>query len=144
MLQANILVSRALRACLADFGLSSAKDTVSVKFTAASMRTQGGGGTPNWMAPELLMDHSNPESIDHETRRADQASDVYSLAMVCYELPEKRLTAAQAVQRLCSLPGRPTDNRPLDEYTIPPLLRAMYTQAQHPFAMLEVLHRIGV
>ncbi|KAF7985869.1 hypothetical protein HWV62_43732 [Athelia sp. TMB] len=78
---ANILVSHALRACLADFGLSLARDTVSVKFTASSMRDHGAVGTLNWTGPELLPDFLNPESIDYETRCPDQASDVYSFAM---------------------------------------------------------------
>ncbi|KAF7975372.1 hypothetical protein HWV62_9703 [Athelia sp. TMB] len=83
---ANILVSHALRACLADFGLSLAKDTASVNFTSSSMRTRGTVGTLNWTGPELLPDHANPESTEYERRRPDQASDVYSLAMVCYEI----------------------------------------------------------
>ena len=86
LLQANILVSHALRACLGDFGLSLAKDTASVNFTSSSMRTRATVGTLNWTGPELLPDHENPESTEYEKRRPDQASDVYSFAMVCYEV----------------------------------------------------------
>ncbi|KAF7984219.1 hypothetical protein HWV62_16018 [Athelia sp. TMB] len=81
---ANILVSHARRACLADFGLAIPKESISVLLTVSSTRTAG--GTLHWTAPELLPDPTDPESNSHETRRPGPACDVYAFAMVCYEL----------------------------------------------------------
>lgn len=72
--QANILVSDARKACLADFGLSIANDPQSVLVTTGS--STGGVGTPAWTAPELLL---------HNTKQPDEACDMYSFSMVCYE-----------------------------------------------------------
>ncbi|KAF9446619.1 kinase-like protein [Macrolepiota fuliginosa MF-IS2] len=75
---ANILVSKAGRACLADFGLSSLRDTEVVRF--AMLESSGHrGGTPRWEAPELLEDS---EVIIHRT----PASDIYAFGCVCYEV----------------------------------------------------------
>ncbi|KAF7983089.1 hypothetical protein HWV62_24015 [Athelia sp. TMB] len=205
---ANILVSDARRACLADFGLSIAKDTLSANLTRSSGATCG---TLNWMAPELLPDMHETESSESDTKRPDEACDVHSFGMVCYEAslsrdvfphiidrlsfsqmfsgripfhnkrdfqvmyaisagkrperpfsqlaqtrglsdhvwdivvacwrpqPAERLTAEQIIQRLRNLPELPTDDRPLDDYRIPPPSRMLYKTAQHPFAMLEML-----
>ncbi|KZP29964.1 kinase-like protein [Athelia psychrophila] len=177
----NVLVSNVRRACLADFGLSVAQDTNSVLITASS--TRAAGGTLAWTAPELLLD---------DTKRPDEACDVYSFSMVCYEIfsgcipfkgksgpqviiamsqgrrperpvdsrsyrrgltdriwdiiatcwhqtPGERFTAGQAVRRLSTLPDRPPDNRPVDDFSMPPPSRAMYRQAHHPFSILEML-----
>ncbi|KZP29967.1 kinase-like protein, partial [Athelia psychrophila] len=75
----NVLVSDARRACLADFGLSVVQDTNSVRITGTS--TIGAGGTLAWTAPELLFD---------DTKRPDEACDVYSFSMVCYEASSNR------------------------------------------------------
>ncbi|KAF7974052.1 hypothetical protein HWV62_13449 [Athelia sp. TMB] len=182
---ANILVSDARRACLADFGLSIAKDTLSANLTTSSGATCG---TLNWMAPELLPDMHETESSESDTKRPDEACDVHSFGMmfsgripfhnkrdfqVMYAIsagkrperpfsqlaqtrglsdhvwdivvacwrpqPAERLTAEQIIQRLRNLPELPTDDRPLDDYRIPPPSRMLYQTAQHPFAMLEML-----
>ncbi|KZP29973.1 kinase-like protein [Athelia psychrophila] len=69
----NILVSDAGRACLADFGFSTAKDSNSVLVTASSTK---GAGTLAWTAPELALG---------TIEKPDEACDVYSFGMVCYE-----------------------------------------------------------
>ncbi|KAF7976136.1 hypothetical protein HWV62_7433 [Athelia sp. TMB] len=75
---ANILVSDEHRACLADFGLSIPRETMSALFSETSTKARG---TLNWTAPELLPDFSRSDSNGHETRQPDYASDVYSFAM---------------------------------------------------------------
>ncbi|KAF7966471.1 hypothetical protein HWV62_38170 [Athelia sp. TMB] len=181
----NILISHAPRACLADFGLSLAKGTGSIRST---MRSTGSFGTVRWMAPEFFSSPDDSDSEANETRRPDQLSDVYSFAMVCYEifseripfegkndlqviravsigkrperpanahsrgltddvwgimddcwaqLPEKRLSAGQAVGRMRGLPELPVDDRLLDQDDMPSLSRTIYKQSHHPFAILE-------
>ncbi|KAF7965233.1 hypothetical protein HWV62_44907 [Athelia sp. TMB] len=76
----NILVSHAPRACLADFGLSTAKGTGSMKSTI-----RASAGTVRWMGPEFYQDDDSDEA---ETRRPDQASDVYAFAMI-YDIPAR-------------------------------------------------------
>ncbi|KAJ7490906.1 kinase-like domain-containing protein [Mycena latifolia] len=70
----NILVTPSRRACIADFGLSSIVNAMSLRFThsTAGMR----GGTSRYQAPELL----KGESHNHF------GSDVYAFACVCYEI----------------------------------------------------------
>merc|ERR1719401_127797 len=60
----NVLVDRNFRAKVADFGLSQKQRTA-------------GGGTPFWMAPELLLPNGGP----HTT-----ASDVYAFGIVLVEV----------------------------------------------------------
>ncbi|KAF7983227.1 hypothetical protein HWV62_23518 [Athelia sp. TMB] len=86
---ANILVSQARRACLADFGLARPRESLSVQFTSSSTRVAG--GTLNWTAPELLPDMTKPESSSYEMKQPDSACDVYSFAMVCYEVSVQSL-----------------------------------------------------
>ena len=77
--KANILITDSRRACLADFGLATAKDSKSFAITTAvSIRTTG---TLRWQAPELL----DPESDDALCVNS-MASDVYAYACVCYEV----------------------------------------------------------
>jgi len=73
-MQANILVTSSLRACITDFGLSSAVTAISsIQLTNSSKHARG--GTVRYQAPELLRGgHNNPES------------DVYAFACVAYEL----------------------------------------------------------
>ncbi|KAJ7301729.1 kinase-like domain-containing protein, partial [Mycena albidolilacea] len=69
----NILVTLSRRACIADFGLSSVVDSMTLRFTHSTPRVQG--GTVRYQAPELL-----GESPNHF------GSDVYAFACVCYEI----------------------------------------------------------
>jgi len=75
----NILVTPAGRACLADFGLATARDSKPI--IMSSMSSNRATGTLRWQAPELL----NPES-DEVDGRNSTASDVYAFACVCYEI----------------------------------------------------------
>ncbi|KAF7983081.1 hypothetical protein HWV62_23999 [Athelia sp. TMB] len=79
----NILVSDTGRACLADFGLSVAKDSSPVYITM--MTTGGIGGSLNWSAPELLPDMNDFTTKGSEIARPEAPCDVYAFAMVCYE-----------------------------------------------------------
>ncbi|KAF7974062.1 hypothetical protein HWV62_13469 [Athelia sp. TMB] len=163
----NILVSDAGRACLADFGLSVAKDSRPVEMTM--MTTGGTGGSLNWSAPELLPDMNDFTTKGSETAKPEAPCDVYAFAMMfsgcipfagkaehhviiavsqgkrperpmqsiardrgltdqiweiivtCWnQNPDKRLTAAEVVQRLRTLPNLPPDNRPADSFSMPP------------------------
>ena len=84
--QANILIDENGRACLADFGLLT---IVPDQSTAAS--TFVGGGTIQWMSPELL----NPEDFNMEGRPTKE-SDCYALGMVIYEVLSGRAPFAPA------------------------------------------------
>lgn len=75
--QFNILITPARRACLADFGLATVKDSSHLTRTAS---TQKSVGTVRWQAPELL--DSEPQG---PTANAKE-SDVYAFACVCYEV----------------------------------------------------------
>ncbi|KAJ6598279.1 kinase-like domain-containing protein [Mycena vulgaris] len=70
----NILVTPSCRACIADFGLSSISDAMTLRFTHSIATSQGGTG--RYQAPELLRGES----------RTNFASDVYAFACVCYEI----------------------------------------------------------
>ena len=76
----NVLLDLNFRAKLADFGLSTLK-------TNSGSRTGGGfKGTLLWAAPELFKRGSN----------ATEASDLYALAMVFWELITRRIPFADA------------------------------------------------
>ena len=75
--QANILVDRKGRACLADFSLLT---VVSGQSTRISSSTEG--GTVQWMSPELL----DPERFNLEGSHPTKESDCYALGMVVYEV----------------------------------------------------------
>ncbi|KAJ7113410.1 kinase-like domain-containing protein, partial [Mycena epipterygia] len=69
----NILVTPSRRACIADFGLASIADAMTMRFTHSTVSSRGGTG--RYLAPELF--------------RGDKAhfgSDVYAFACVCYEI----------------------------------------------------------
>ncbi|KAF8174668.1 kinase-like domain-containing protein, partial [Mycena galopus ATCC 62051] len=70
----NILITPSQRACIADFGLSSIVNAMTVQLTTSSAPTRG--GTAHYQAPELF-EGGSPNSF---------ASDVYGFACVCYEI----------------------------------------------------------
>jgi len=61
------------RACIADFGLSTIADAVSLRFTHSTSSARG--GTERYQAPELLMGEKN-----------HYGSDVYAFGCVGYEI----------------------------------------------------------
>ncbi|KAJ6466784.1 kinase-like domain-containing protein [Mycena sanguinolenta] len=69
----NILVTPSRKACIADFGLSSIADIMTLRFTHSASYVQG--GTARYQAPELLRGESRHYS-----------SDIYAFACVCYEI----------------------------------------------------------
>ncbi|KAJ7134330.1 kinase-like domain-containing protein, partial [Mycena epipterygia] len=71
----NILVTPSGRACVADFGLSSIVDALTLQFTHSTANTRG--ATPRYQAPELIL---------KDNAKNDFASDVYAFACVCYEM----------------------------------------------------------
>ena len=91
-MQANILIHRDRRACIADFGLSTiAGAAVAAGTSQMSLMSNDtlmsftGGGTRRWMSPELL----HPEMFgmpESEGNRPTRQSDCYALGMVIYEV----------------------------------------------------------
>ena len=90
-IQANILVNKNSRACLADFGLSTIVEierraaTSSGLISAApgtSLMSFTDGGTARWMSPEL----HHPEKFGITDYRPTKQSDCYALGMVIYEV----------------------------------------------------------
>ena len=73
--QVNVLVTDGHRACLADFGLSTASD--SQVLNISSLSTKHAGGTLRWTSPELL------EGVQPTNT---SSSDIYSFACVSYEV----------------------------------------------------------
>ncbi|KAF7377549.1 Protein kinase domain-containing protein [Mycena sanguinolenta] len=72
----NILVTPSHRACIADFGVSSIADNITVRFTHSTVPARA--GTSRYQAPELFR-------IDSPTK-IHYGSDVYAFACVCYEI----------------------------------------------------------
>lgn len=72
-------MSQSRRACLADFGLATTKDTMSYMFSTTT--TSRATGTLRWQAPELL----DPDLDEHKCINSP-ASDIYAYACVCYEV----------------------------------------------------------
>ncbi|KAJ7267311.1 kinase-like domain-containing protein [Mycena rebaudengoi] len=70
----NILVTPNLRACIADFGLSSIVNALTLRFTHSTASVKG--GSTRWQAPELFQ----------EAHSTHYGSDVYAFARVCYEV----------------------------------------------------------
>ncbi|KAJ7828965.1 kinase-like domain-containing protein, partial [Mycena leptocephala] len=70
----NILVTPSRRACIADFGLSSIANAMTLRFTHSTAHAQG--GTARYQAPELFRGE----------RPSHFGSDVYAFAGVCYEI----------------------------------------------------------
>ena len=77
--QHNILITNGMpaRACLADFGLSTLTPS-----TPGEKSTITAGGTPLYMAPELL----NPDKYGEKNSRPTKPADVYAFGMVIYEV----------------------------------------------------------
>lgn len=77
--QSNILIADEMppRACLADFGLSTF-----IPNTPWGRSTSTAGGTPLYMAPELLA----PGTFGLAASRPTQPADIYALGMVVYEV----------------------------------------------------------
>ncbi|KAJ7489234.1 kinase-like domain-containing protein [Mycena latifolia] len=75
----NILVTPLRRACIADFGLSSIADSMTICFTHSTAGPQR--GTMRWQAPELLRGESG----------SNVRSDVYAFACVCYEIFSEKI-----------------------------------------------------
>ena len=105
--QHNILITNETpaRACLADFGLSTLTPSAPGETTTITT-----GGTPLYMAPELL----NPEKFGKTNSRPTQPADVYAFGMVIYEVLtgfdpfyEQRLGTIQLVCRVLD-GARPT------------------------------------
>jgi len=97
--QANILIKEDLRACLADFGLSTivyaapraptdpslpllTPETSTDSNSKTSLPPYTSGGTRRWMSPEVLV----PEMFGMEESRPSKQSDCYSFAMTVYEV----------------------------------------------------------
>lgn len=74
----NILMTSSGRACIADFGIVTARDP-HIQMTTTS---SGIVGTLNFMAPELLAAESAADVQKLDRRRCD----MYALACVCYEM----------------------------------------------------------
>ncbi|KAJ7300978.1 kinase-like domain-containing protein [Mycena albidolilacea] len=70
----NILVTPSGRACIADFGLSSVENAMTLSFPHSTASTRR-GGTPRYQAPELF-----------QGKKHHYGSDVYAFACVCYEI----------------------------------------------------------
>lgn len=79
MFQSNILITNETpaRACLADFGLSTLNPS-----TQANITTITSGGTPSYMAPELL----SPKKFGFTSAQPTKPADIYAFGMVIYEV----------------------------------------------------------
>ncbi|KAF7377557.1 Protein kinase domain-containing protein [Mycena sanguinolenta] len=72
----NILVTPSRRACIADFGISSIANSITVRFTHSTVTARA--GTARYQAPELVR-MENPAKVHY-------GSDIYAFACVCYEI----------------------------------------------------------
>ncbi|KAK1231118.1 hypothetical protein PQX77_005773 [Marasmius sp. AFHP31] len=95
----NVLITRLLRACIADFGLSRIADTHGIGVTSSTRSA----GTMRWLAPELLSGYERPS----------KSSDMYSFACVCHEIftglpPFAELTNDMAVMLAVHQGGCPS------------------------------------
>ncbi|KAG6916088.1 hypothetical protein DXG01_008517 [Tephrocybe rancida] len=75
----NILINNLERACIGDFGLSSATDKEIMTLNYFTSITPQ-NSTARWQAPELF----NPET--EEAVRVTEESDIYAFACVAYEI----------------------------------------------------------
>lgn len=77
------------------------------------------------------------QSIARDRGLTDQ---IWEIIVTCWnQNPDKRLTAAEVVQCLRTLPNLPPDNRPADSFSMPPPSSATYEHAQNPFSILGVI-----
>ncbi|KAJ7828506.1 kinase-like domain-containing protein, partial [Mycena leptocephala] len=75
----NILVTPSGRACIADFGVSSIVNAMTMQFTHSTANSRA--GTARYQAPELFRGE----------RRNHFGSDVYAFACVCYEIMAEKV-----------------------------------------------------
>ena len=75
--QANVLINNSGHACLTDFSLLTIASDQSIFISSCV-----GGGTIQWMSPELL----DPERFGLKKSRPTKESDCYALGMVIYEV----------------------------------------------------------
>ncbi|KAH7908657.1 kinase-like domain-containing protein [Hygrophoropsis aurantiaca] len=112
---ANIFITPSLRACVADFGLTSLESDS--QGSLASTSTTSGIGSLLWTAPELLNYRTG------ERQRQTLTTDMYSFGCVCYEIyTGSPKFASLSVTRiiLAVTEGRPVPRPPhpeLDETT---------------------------
>ncbi|KAL0576279.1 Rho guanine nucleotide exchange factor, partial [Marasmius crinis-equi] len=117
----NILITTALRACIADFGLSRVSDTHALRMTTSANHPLG---TARWLSPELLQGGT----------LTSKESDVYAYACVCYEIftglsPFHEIPNEMAVA-LQVLAGR----RPLRPQSTPGIPDAMWSLMEECWA----------
>ncbi|RDB28781.1 Serine/threonine-protein kinase HT1 [Hypsizygus marmoreus] len=110
----NILITPALRACIADFGLCSLVRDSSLQFTPTASAFNDGNML--WLAPEFF------QIEETESPRQSLATDIYSFGCVCYEVfaGRPRFSELLAIYEVIAAvtkdrrPGRPT-NAELDD-----------------------------
>jgi len=73
----NVLISDSGRACLADFGFATAKDTQQAHVPSTMLPTLSFA----WSPPEILQDFDQPGHQAHTV-----SSDMYSFGCLCYEI----------------------------------------------------------
>ncbi|KAG6907325.1 hypothetical protein DXG01_009407 [Tephrocybe rancida] len=90
---ANVLVDRAGRAYLSDFGLSNVDDPQIVHWTSQSS-VASKGGSARWQAPELHRaeaDSENEDEVEEPIIHNTEMSDVFAWGCLCYEILTGRL-----------------------------------------------------
>ena len=82
IVQANILITNTnpVSACLADFGFMTIVHDPSLEME--SSKSEAGGGTTPFMAPELLV----PSKFGLEKSIPTAEADIYAMAIVIYQV----------------------------------------------------------
>jgi hypothetical protein len=106
----NVLVTPHRRACLADFGLATARDSQASVVTQNS--TGRSGGTIRWQAPELHV-FGSESSSGSRLQRGSRASDIYAFACVCYEMFSGRLPFYEIASDFPVITGVLSGRRPV-------------------------------